>query len=161
YPGITLEVILHFGTLLSVFWVFGRDFVALLRFPRDAAQRRLLLLLILGCIPTAIIGLLLSAYVDAIFDSALFAGIMLLVTGGMLKGLTLLAPGKKTIGEMKAGDSLMIGLFQGIAILPGISRSGSTITGAVWRGLDRETAVKFSFMLAAPAILGATLLEAK
>ena len=72
----------------------------------------------------------------------------------------MLPQGGKEIKAMKARDALWVGLFQGLAVLPGISRSGLTITGALWRGLNRETAVRYSFMLATPAIFGATLLEA-
>jgi undecaprenyl-diphosphatase len=160
-PGVTLEVMLHFGTLLSVFWVFGRDFVELLRFPRDAGQRRFLLLLVAGAIPTAIIGILLSKYMEFIFGSTLVVGVMLLVTGGLLKMLTILPVGDKDAGKMKFKDALWIGLLQGFAVIPGISRSGATITAAIWRGLDRAAAVRYSFMLAAPVIFGVTLLEVK
>ncbi|HOP68471.1 MAG: undecaprenyl-diphosphate phosphatase [Dethiobacteria bacterium] len=160
-PGVTLEVLLHFGTLLSVFWVFGRDFLDLLRFPKDSLQRRFLLLLLVGIVPTAVIGLLLEDYMDQIFMSNRMVGLMLLVTGVMLLVLTRLPQGRKGIGQMKTVDALWVGLFQGIAVIPGISRSGATITGAIWRGLDRPAAVRYSFMLAAPVILGLTLLELK
>lgn len=158
-PGLTLEVLLHFGTLLSVFWVFGRDFLELLRFPRDAGQRRFLLLLVLGVIPTAVLGLLMENYAAGIFKSTLATGVALLVTGGILKLLTVLPAGSKGAAEMQPRDALWIGLIQGFAVIPGISRSGSTITAALWRGLDRVTAVRYSFMLAVPVILGLTLLE--
>ncbi len=160
-PGVTLEVLLHFGTLLSVFWVFGRDFIDLLRFPKDTAQRRFLLLLIVGVIPTGLIGLLIGSYIEAFFASTLVVGVMLLVTGGLLKLLTILPGGSKDTAQMSYRDALWVGLLQGLAVIPGISRSGSTITAALWRGLDRTTAVRYSFMLAAPVILGATLLEVR
>lgn len=159
--GITLEVLLHFGTLLAVFWVFRRDFLDLLKFPRDRVQRRFLLLLVLGCIPTALIAFFFGDFIEAIFHSLLLTGAALLVTGGILKLLTLLPEGEKDIEKMQPLDALWIGLLQGIAVIPGISRSGSTITAALWRGLDRATAVRYSFMLAAPVIFGATLLEVK
>lgn len=158
-PGVTLEVLLHFGTLLSIFWVFGKDFWELLRFPRDAVQRRFLLLLAIGVIPAAVVGYFLSDYFETLFKSTLVVGVMLLVTGGLLKLLTILPEGKKEIQGMKGRDALWIGVFQALAIMPGISRSGSTITAALWRGLDRVTAVRYSFMLAAPVILGATVNE--
>ncbi|NLY37974.1 MAG: undecaprenyl-diphosphate phosphatase [Firmicutes bacterium] len=160
-PGVTLEVILHFGTLLSVLVIFGRDFLELLRFPKDTAQRRFLLLLLVGMVPTALIAFLLGDYMELLFDSTLAVGVMLLVTGGMLKLLTLLTGGQKDINGMQYRDALWIGLLQGVAIIPGISRSGSTITAAIWRGLAQATAVRYSFMLAAPVIFGATLLEVK
>lgn len=159
--GVTLEVLLHFGTLLAVFWVFRRDFIDLLKFPKDTVQRRFLLLLILGCIPTALIGYFLGDFIESIFHSLLLTGAALVVTGIILKLLTLLPEGEKDITSMQPLDALWVGLLQGIAVIPGISRSGSTITAALWRGLDRATAVRYSFMLAAPVIFGATLLEVK
>ncbi|NMD41702.1 MAG: undecaprenyl-diphosphate phosphatase [Firmicutes bacterium] len=159
--GVTLEVLLHLGTLLAVVGVFWRDFVDLLKFPRDSFQRRFLLLLILGCIPTALIGFLLGDLVESVFHSLPLTGFALLVTGFILKLLTVLPEGRKDIATMRPADALWIGLLQGIAVIPGISRSGSTITAALWRGLDRATAVRYSFMLAAPVIFGAALLELK
>ncbi len=159
--GVTLEVLLHFGTLLAVFWVFRRDFLDLLKFPKDTVQRRFLLLLIIGCIPTALIGYFLGDFIESIFHSLLLTGAALVVTGIILKLLTLLPEGKKDITSMQPLDALWVGLLQGVAVIPGISRSGSTITAALWRGLDRATAVRYSFMLAAPVIFGATLLEVK
>jgi undecaprenyl-diphosphatase len=158
--GVTLEVLLHFGTLLAVFWVFGRDFINLFRL-REAGQRRLLFLLAVGVVPTALIGLLLGNYIAILFQSTLVVGVMLLVTGGILKLLTVLPAGKKDLPAMQPKDALWVGLLQGFAVIPGISRSGSTITAALWRGLDRATAVRYSFMLAAPVIFGATLLEVR
>lgn len=160
-PGLTMEVILHFGTLLSVFTVFGRDFIDLLRFSRDDGQRRYLLMLVAGVIPTGVIGLLLERYMEIFFSSTLIVGAMLLLTGGMLKFMEMLPPGKKDAEKMEIRDALWIGLMQGIAVIPGISRSGATITAAIWRGLDRTVAVRYSFMLSAPVIFGATLLEVK
>lgn len=159
--GVTLEVLLHFGTLLAVFWVFRQDFLDLLKFTRDKVQQRFLLLLILGCIPTALIGYFLGDFVESIFHSLLLTGTALLVTGVILKLLTRLPEGRKDVTSMRPLDALWVGLLQGIAVIPGISRSGSTITAALWRGLDRSTAVRYSFMLAAPVIFGATLLEIK
>ncbi|HSW35394.1 MAG TPA: undecaprenyl-diphosphate phosphatase [Candidatus Limnocylindrales bacterium] len=158
-PGITLEVILHFGTLLSVFWVFRKDFIDLLSFRKDKDQRYYLFVLIIGVIPTAAIGIFLRSYVDLLFQSTLVVGIAFMITGGILKFLTMLPEGNKNHTQIMVRDALWIGLFQGLAVIPGISRSGSTIAAALWRGLDRKTAVRYSFMLSAPVILGATILE--
>ncbi len=160
-PGVTLEVILHFGTLMSIFCVFGKDFLALLNFRSDKNERNFLLMLISGVFVTGIIALLFSGYVDLLFKSTLLVGFMLLVTGAILMLLTLFQEGSKDKGSIKFQDALSIGFLQGLAIIPGISRSGSTIMAALWRGLDRSTAVKYSFMIAAPVILGGTLIEVK
>lgn len=160
-PGVTLEVMLHFGTLLSVFVVFGRDFLDLLRFPKDPLQRRFILLLLAGLLPTAAMAVLLGPVVDQLFRSSLVVGLALLVTGTALKVLTTFTPGEKNLQGMRFPDALWVGLLQGVAIIPGISRSGATIIAALWRGLDRDTAVRYSFMLSAPVIFGATVLELK
>ncbi len=158
-PGLTLEVLLHFGTLFSVLFVFGKDFLALLNFREDRKQRYLIYMLLAGLVATGMIGILLYNFAGILFGSTLLVGFMLLVTGGILFLLTIIPEGKKQVTDMKVKDAIWIGLLQGFAVIPGISRSGSTIMAALWRGLDRETAVKYSFMLSAPVIFGATLLE--
>jgi undecaprenyl-diphosphatase len=158
-PGVTLEVMLHFGTLLSVMWVFGGDFLALLAFRKNSAERNFLLMLIAGVVVTGSIGLLFSDYITEFFKSTLLVGFMLLITGAILKLITILPAGLKEKENITLKDALFIGLLQAFAMIPGISRSGSTIAAALWRGLDRQTAVKYSFMLSAPVIMGATLLE--
>lgn len=159
-PGITFEVMVHFGTLLSVFWVFGGDMVRIIsRFPREQRERRFLVMLILGVIPTGLVGLLFKDYFTVFFESTLTVGFMLLVTGAILYSLQYLKPGVKDEATMKPGDALFISFIQGLAIMPGISRSGSTIAAALWSGLDRETAVRFSFLVSVPVIMGVTLLE--
>jgi undecaprenyl-diphosphatase len=158
-PGVTLEVLLHFGTLLSVLWVFGKDFIKLLNFRSNLVERHYFVMLIVGVVVTGMIGLLISDYVAALFKSTLLVGLMLFLTGAILKLIAIIPPGSKDKGDITYKDALLVGLFQSVAIIPGISRSGSTIAASLWRGLDRQTAVKYSFMLAAPVILGATLFE--
>ncbi len=160
-PGITLEVFLHVCTLLAVLYVFRNDFIKLFQFYKYKDQRKFLLMLILGSIPTAFLGFLLSEYADKLFQSTLVVGCMLLITGTILKLLTVLPAGKKNLDSLDPTDALFVGLAQGIAIIPGISRSGATITGAMFRGLEPESAVRYSFMLSAPAIAGAALWEAR
>lgn len=171
-PGKTFAVFLHVGTLISVIWVF-RERIAniiksfLLLFKKeewarfaDNADRRFGLLLIAASIPTAIIAFLLKEYIDKAFDSPLFVGIALLITGGLLWVADTLPGGNKDISKTTALDAILIGLFQGVAIFPGISRSGATISGALFRKLDKRTAAEFSFLLSIPAILGGALVEA-
>ena len=101
-------------------------------------------MLLLGSIPTAFTGLLLSGYVEMLFQSTLAVGCMLLITGIILRWLTVLPAGKKDLSGMGPCDALFVGLAQGIAVIPGISRSGSTIAGAVFKGLEPESAVRYS-----------------
>jgi undecaprenyl-diphosphatase len=159
-PGITFEAMVHFGTLLSVFWVFGGDILRIVCCsPHKKTERRFLLMLMLGAVPTGLIGLLFRDFFKIFFESTLTVGFMLLLTGVILYSLQYLRPGVKDEATIKPGDALFIGFIQGLAIMPGISRSGSTIAAALWSGLDRETAVRFSFLVSVPVILGVTLLE--
>ena len=160
-PGVTLEVLLHFATVISVIFVFGKEFIALFNLRRDHLQRHFMIMLLIGVAVTGVIGLVLSAYVDLLFQSTLMVGFMLLITGGILYLIKLIPYGQKNIADLKPVDAALIGLLQAFALIPGISRSGTTILTALWRGLDRETAVRYSFMLSAPIILGATVLEAR
>lgn len=164
-PGVTFEVFVHFGTLVSILWVFYPDIKELIKaglwLNNDKMGRRMIFLLIMGCIPTAIMGLVFLPFFVGLFNSVVTAGIMLLVTGSILWLINWKVPGRKKVDKMTVLDALLIGVFQGIAIIPGISRSGTTISAALFRDLDRETAVRYSFLLAVPVILGAALLEAR
>lgn len=161
-PGVTLEVMVHFGTLLSIVWVFRRDIWKLLTgFFRSSEEKKFGILLFWGIIPTGIMGVLWGTFFTSIFDRPLLVGLALLVTGCIVLGISKVEIKFKDIHKMKIQDALLIGIFQGIAIIPGITRSGSTILGALWRGLNRETAIRYSFLLALPVTAGATLLELK
>lgn len=161
-PGVTFEVIVHAGTLLSIIWVFWRDVYNLVSGIRKSAQQqKLFLLLMIGTVPAGLLGILLGPFFKSIFERPLVVGFMLLITGFIVWLISGLGkyPGNRALREMGWKDAMIIGLFQGMAIIPGISRSGSTIFGALLRDLNRETAVRFSFLLALPAIAGATVLE--
>ncbi len=163
-PGVTFEVIVHAGTLLSIIWVFWRDVYNLISgITKSVQQQKLFLLLVLGTVPAGLMGLSLSSFFKSIFEKPLIVGFMLLITGGIVWLIASLEDNQdnRSIRDMGWKDAVVIGIFQGMAIIPGISRSGSTIFGALLRGLDRETAVRFSFLLALPAIGGATVLEMK
>ncbi len=180
------DISLHIGTLIAVVIIFFDNiktmfisiiqiFQILLKFNlnlndfnkhvKENPDIRLLFLIIVGSVPTAIIGLFLKQYVDALFDSINFVGTMLIITGTFLW----LTRGVK-IGDVRIDDSIMnfgykqaffIGFCQGIAVVPGISRSGATIAAGLFAGIKRETAAKFSFLLSIPAIIGAELLGLK
>ncbi|MCR4399720.1 MAG: undecaprenyl-diphosphate phosphatase, partial [Syntrophomonadaceae bacterium] len=134
------------------------DVAALLRRP----WQRLTGLLVLGTVPAALAGVFLEPLVERAFQSLATVGLGLLATGVLLVlGETASRRawwGKKADG-ITALDAVLVGVMQAIAILPGISRSGSTIAGGLLRGLDREYAARFSFLLSIPAILGAAALE--
>jgi len=155
--GLTFEVLVHFGTLIAILVVFKDDIISLIRNP----FQKLTLLIIAGSIPTAIIGLALEDTFERMFSSLLVVGFTLLVTGTLLWIAESFKNNYKGLGQMKYRDAVIIGLAQGAAITPGISRSGTTIAISLVLGLDRKTAARYSFLLAVPVILGATLLKTK
>ena len=150
----------HLGTLLAVLVAFWEDIWQLIRHPFC----RLTYLIIIGTIPAGLMGYFLAPWFVQAFDSLLVVGVGLLITGCFLIIGEKMAVrnwfGKET-EAMSTGDALFVGVLQGLAITPGISRSGSTIAAGLFRGLDQEFAARFSFLLSIPAILGAAVLEAK
>lgn len=170
------DVCLHIGTLIAVVAFFHREIQSLLasmvRFLSLGLKRRLTfrrinedgamklaMLIIVGSVPTAVIGLFLKGHADRIFASVFLVGWMLLVTGLLLWATRRLRGEGRGIPEFTISMALLIGFVQGVAILPGISRSGSTIAVALFLGLNRPTAARYSFLLSIPAILGALLLS--
>ncbi len=120
---------------------------------------KLLFWIILATLPTGLMGVLLKDWFESFFSKPRMVGVMLLITGLMLWLTRWTKKEGKTIKEMKWIDAILIGTAQGLAIIPGISRSGATISTGLFCGLDREPSGRFSFLLSIPAILGATLLE--
>lgn len=164
---------LHFGTLISIVIVYFNDIIKIIveffkmlgtgiknkKFRITNGYQKLALFIIIGSIPTAIIGLLFEDFFENLYSSSLLPiGIAFLVTGALLWIANNKSYESKNVREMTVLDSLIIGTFQGIAIIPGISRSGSTIVAGLLRGLDRSLATEFSFLLALPATFGAGLL---
>ncbi len=125
------------------------------------SDRRVIPLLVIGTIPAAVIGLAIKANFEAILKNPMLAGLMLIVTGGFLLILGHLRPRDGEYRSMSMIGALVVGCFQAFAILPGISRSGSTILGSRLMGLNNEDSVTFSFLLAIPAIAGASVLALK
>ena len=156
------DVILHIGTLLAILLVFHRDLLAMLSHPRR------IVLVVLASIPAAVIGLTVKKQIEEAFQSPLMAGVGFLVTAlvlflGPRAGLVLarLNRPEKSLDQIGWGDALLIGGAQALAILPGVSRSGSTISTGVLLGLSREVAATFSFLMAVPVVGGAVLLITK
>jgi undecaprenyl-diphosphatase len=160
---------LHLGTLLAVVVYFWKDIVEILhgikaalgRKGKDERGIRLLLWITVATIPTELIVLFFRDWLESFFSQPKLVGVMLLITGTFLWLTRWTKKEGRNIARMKWLDSILIGIAQGIAILPGISRSGATISTGLFCGLDRELSAKFSFLLSIPAILGATLLEFK
>ncbi len=163
-PGVLLEVLLHAGTMFAVMVYFRKELLRLIQAPflkteQSRVDRRILLLLIAASIPTAIIGLAFKDFFEGLFHNLTAVSAMLLVTGSLLYFTENREWGQRTEGKMTLSDALAVGLAQGAAIIPGISRSGATIACLLLRGLDNATAARFSFLLALPAVGGATLLS--
>jgi len=160
-PPVIFDIMLHLGTLGAVIVFFRKDIFALFRgfltFNNTNPEFRLSLLIILASIPTAIIGFSLKDFFASMFSNTPYVGIALMITGVIIF-LTRNASGTKSIDWKSA---IVMGIAQGLAIAPGISRSGSTISAGMLLGLDKEKAARFSFLMFIPAILGATLFEAK
>jgi undecaprenyl-diphosphatase len=174
------DVCVHLGTLVAVIIVFRQEIIkiisALLQLVSLGRQNekflqkmesnpelKMAVLIVIGSIPTAILGLLFAGIADRLFSSTLITGIMLMVTGLLLwftrKAETHAVAASS--GHLTTGKALIIGIVQGLAIIPGISRSGSTISTALLLGVNRETAARYSFLLSIPAIVGAGLLSLK
>lgn len=165
-PGVLFDVLLHVGTMIAVALYFWRDLTGILTslWRKDelaATQRRMLVLLIVGSIPTAVIGLLFKDFFVGLFERPDIVCIMLLATGSLLWLAEKLRNINVSRKEMSFVDAILVGTVQGCAIIPGISRSGSTIAALLLRGVDGETAARFSFLLALPAVFGAALLSLK
>jgi undecaprenyl-diphosphatase len=169
-PDLNLIAVAHGGTLLAVVAYFWRDlwqiaggFLAALRQRQPLAnvEARLGWYIIVGTIPAAVLGLFLENFFDELFGTPTFAAFFLLATAGLLVfGERMLRrAGDKEPRAMSWADAVVIGCFQAFALFPGISRSGSTIVGALWRGLDRPTAARYSFLLSVPITAGAWLLK--
>jgi undecaprenyl-diphosphatase len=174
------DVCVHLGTLLAVMVVFRQEIkniiLALMRFISSTGPKKnilqkiesdpdlkMALLIVIGSIPTAVLGFLFRGIADRLFASAFLAGLMLMVTG-LLLWLTRWAatrveqPGAD---RLTSKNAFIIGVVQGVAIIPGISRSGSTISIGLLLGISREMAARYSFLLSIPAIIGAGLLSFK
>jgi len=172
-PELLFDVAVHTGTLAAVFAVFHRPIAqAAAGFFRLLAQAlspgksvewdadsRLAAVIILGSVPTAILGLSVQRFLLWSFASVPFASSMLLLTGVILW----LTRGHGFSGRTEAGltakDGLVVGIAQGLAVMPGISRSGATIATGIFMGIDRPAAARLSFLMSIPAILGALVLE--
>mgnify|MGYP001352865530 CR=1 FL=1 len=171
-PSVVFEVLVHVGTLAAVLVVFWNEFVQivqgffhLLRRPTQAAQlyrtdigSRLFIWLCAGTLPIVIAALLFKDYVEQLFNSARFVGFALIITG-LILFIADRFSGSSRSREQTLLDSLWIGIGQAVAVLPGISRSGTTIAFGLARGLSREQAARFSFLLSIPGILGALVLS--
>ena len=168
-------VLLHFGTLISVCMVYWRDIVDMIRefFLGIAAlagrqdtgvapppARRMVMLIIIATVPLFVMVFLQDA-VNQLFSNSIMVSCALLATGFILFFSDRMARGHKTAKNATVADALIVGCGQALAVIPGLSRSGTTISVGMMRGFDRAFAVRFSFLMSLPAVLGANVLEIK
>lgn len=161
------DVLVQLGTLLAVIYYFRNDVANILksmmagvrtRTPLAEADSRLGWLIVLATIPAGLAGLLLKSKVEAAFSSPVLTAVMLFVTAILLTLSEVFSRKTREITELAAKDAVVIGLFQALSIFPGISRSGATISGGLQRGLNRQSAARFSFLMSIPIMLAAGLL---
>ena len=168
-------VLLHVGTLISVFFIYWKDIweliVELCLTIKDLCTgkglrleerpvRKLGIMIIVATIPTGIIGVLFGDFFDSLYTTVIPIGIGLIITGFLLIVAENMGEGNRGIQQMNFRNAIFVGLVQGVAICPGISRSGSTLFGSLLCNLDRKFAVKFVFLISIPSILGSAVLEA-
>jgi undecaprenyl-diphosphatase len=172
---LAFATLLHLGTLFSIFFVYYKEIGALLlelcavfhdiftgRGPRVGANETRILgfMIIVATIPTAIVGLLLRDVFSGLYNSLVAIGAGLLITGCMMFVSERVARGAEDVSGLQFRHAFFIGLMQSVALCPGISRSGATITGGLFASMKRELAVRFAFLISIPSVIGAILLEA-
>jgi len=155
----TFEIVVHLGTLMAVLAVYRKDLLELVSglFRKQRESLVLAGLLIIGSIPAALAGFFLSDSIERAFNSPVLVSVMLLVTGSVLFSTRFMKSGNRD--NPTIAGSFIVGISQALALLPGISRSGFTISTGLFKGIKREKAARFSFMLSIPAIAGAAVLK--
>lgn len=162
-PQILFDVILHLGTLFAVMAYFYKDILEILKslFCPKSSGFKMALLVVAGTIPTGVVGFLFKNYFESLFGSPAYTAAFLIVTGFILFSTKFIKVSDKQIDRFSFLDALIIGFAQAVAIAPGISRSGITISSGIWRGIDRKLCAKYSLLLSIPAILGAVASQVK
>jgi undecaprenyl-diphosphatase len=166
-PGLAFDVALHFGTLIAVIWYFRAEWIALVVAAKDIVVRRRIetererrvMFLILATIPGAIAGLALEKQAESIFRAPRLVAVALIVMGLLLWAIDRFAERDRTLAQMRWTDALLTGIAQMFAIIPGVSRSGSTITAGRALRFTREDAAVFSFLMSMPIIAAAAVLK--
>lgn len=168
--SLLFDVLLHVGTLVAVCAAFHKDIAELINAffsllsvsgrqdEQSRPARRMLFMLLIATVPL-LVAVFFEDYVGVLSDNLIFVGCALIGTGLLLYIADRIKPGKKNEKTALVSDAALVGIMQVIAVIPGLSRSGSTISAGLMRGFDRQFAIKFSFLMSIPAVLGATLLE--
>ena len=173
--NLAFDILLHFGTLIAVVGYFYKDVIEMIKafissvadifrgkFKqgfKDDNYKKLAWIVIIGTIPVGAAGILFNGPIEAAFKSVTIPALFLLVTGVLLYTSQRINVGNRNIEKTGIKDSIIVGIGQAFALIPGLSRSGTTIASGLFLGFDKEFAAKYSFLLAIPAILGATLVH--
>jgi len=179
-PNLAFDTVLHIGSLVAVIGYFWKDVVQLLKsfvsslmdiprrqFKKEIKEdqfKKLTWFIIIGTIPAGLAGIFLEDFFESLFSDITAVAFFLLITGFLLWGSERTSKRtlkKSSLKEMNIKNSLLIGIAQAFAIMPGISRSGATISTGLFLGLERDLAARYSFLLSIPAILGAALVQVK
>ncbi len=164
-PGLSFDVALHAGTLIAVLWYFWRDWLNIFRLRHDMPEyhgsSNLLFFVVIATVPGAIAGALLEKQAETIFRNPLLIAATLFIFGALLLAADKYGKKARSFEKITLRDALVIGCAQAIAIVPGVSRSGITITAALARGINRASAARFSFLLSTPIICAALLANVK
>jgi len=159
FQNLAFDVYLHFASILAVIFVFRKDIIEILKLNKRK-NLKYILFLIIALIPIAIVGFGFRDSIEAAFANMFALGIFFIISGAIVFSTKFFKEGKsKESSKVGFWNSIYVGIFQALAILPGISRSGATISAGLFSGLNKEQAIKFSFLLAIPAILGATIVK--
>ena len=156
-PGLSFDVFLHLGTLVAIVSFFAKDWYKIFK----DKKYKLLALIIIACIPAAILGYAFESKIETSLRSPLLIAATLAVFGLVIYLVDRLMKHTQKLKDMSYLQSILIGLGQSLALIPGISRSGATMTAGIALGFKRKTAAKFSFLIATPIMLGATIFRAK
>ena len=149
--NMTFIIVLNMGSLIPLLWVFRKDVWELMRHP----FQKMTALLIIATLPLIIVTILFLDYIEQMFHMVHFLPVGFIITGVVLLLSDKFSEGKRDINQLRFIDSILIGLAQAVAVFPGLTRSGSTITASLARGLNRESAAKFSFLMSIPTAFGA------
>ena len=175
-PVLMFDISVHVGTLAAIVLYYFNDiiriFKSLVRLvsyrlrgqtrelsSTEISDTHMAWLIVTGSVPTAVIGFGFHMISQVLFSSLTIVGISLMITGGILLGTRWVHQEKDSVSDFSIKKALLIGIIQGLAVMPGISRSGSTISAGLFLGVNRETAIRYSFLLSIPAILGALVLQ--
>ena len=160
-PGVFFEVAVHVATLFSVLLVYRERVAKLLlgAMRREGEAWRYLGLILLASVPAGLVGVLFEDAIEALFDSPWVVGVALVVTGALLWSTKAAQRRREAWGHVDARGALTMGFAQAFAIIPGISRSGTTVVAGLWTGVEAGEAAAFSFLMSVPAIGGAALLQ--